>query len=295
MNGRGGRYSTRIFALRITGSQRRLSASMIGPARCRAAKLPRCRARPAGAALGRVHRLAGGGFQPGADRLGQAGRGEHGAPIVHCIAGQAGGLRHGRHARHQRAVLRREVAQRAQPAGLHQLVHRRERGGDQLDLAADAGGHRRAGAAVVHMGQLAAGHGVHQLGADMGDGAEAGGAVVQQAGAAAADLHHLRQVFRLQLGAAADQRRRQHDLGDGGEVALQVEGQLGIDELVDHDRVEDGDDGVAIGRRLRDRLGADVAAGAGAVLRHHGRPAPRSSAAPAGGRGCRCRRPAGRG
>jgi hypothetical protein len=58
--------------------------------------------------------------------------------------------------------------------------------------------------------------------------------------------------------------------GHRSEVAHQVVGLLRDERLVHRVRVRHHENRVAVGRRLRDRVGADDRAAAGTVLDHHG-------------------------
>ena len=68
------------------------------------------------------------------------------------------------------------------------------------------------------------------------------------------DHHHHRN--------GAEQRHRR-------EVLDRIEGQLGVERRRDRDRAWRQQQRVAVGRGLRHRIGAEIAAGAGLVLHHH--------------------------
>ena len=64
--------------------------------------------------------------------------------------------------------------------------------------------------------------------------------------------------------------RRDRQLGDGGEIARRVVGHLGIERDVQRDFGRSAqEERVAVGRALRDNLGADHAARSAAVVDHH--------------------------
>ena len=64
-----------------------------------------------------------------------------------------------------------------------------------------------------------------------------------------------------------EQHRHIGDVGDGNERGLGVERHLGVEELIGcEDAGRRHQQRVAVGRRLRDRVGADIAAGARAVF-----------------------------
>ena len=103
-------------------------------------------------------------------------------------------------------------------------------------------------------------------------------------GAAAAGRGHV-DLSRIGLGVndefgkrlcedrRVDQHHHRHadDAGDRRDVAHEIEVQFFVERGVD--RVRDRwQQRVAIGRGVHDRLGADIAAGAGAVLDHEGLP-----------------------
>ena len=107
-----------------------------------------------------------------------------------------------------------------------------------------------------------------QLGAEMLEGADAGRGVAQLArlllGHRQQFLQRIRRQARMHrehIGAGA------HD-ADRRERLDRIVGQL-VEPRIDRVRDRDDQDGVAVGRRVRRKLGADDAAGAGAVVDDH--------------------------
>ena len=143
-------------------------------------------------------------------------------------------------------------------------------GKGHLDLAADQ---------VLHHGRLAlVGH-VHHVGV-LRQAHVRAGQVRVGADAVRAVRHlalvggHVLEQFRPGLGRHAgvdhQHQRRHGDAVDHGQVLLRVVRQLGVEELVGHQRVGQAQhDGVAIGRRLGHRVGADDAGRARLVVDHH--------------------------
>ena len=66
-----------------------------------------------------------------------------------------------------------------------------------------------------------------------------------------------------------DHELRGHHLRDRHEVLVHVERQRAVERRADRQAVGGEQDGVAVGRRLGERIGREIAAGAGAVLHHH--------------------------
>jgi hypothetical protein len=130
--------------------------------------------------------------------------------------------------------------------------------------------HRQAAAAVGHVDDVHAGQGLEHLAGKVRARAVAGRGVVEPARVVLGVAH--------QLGHRGHRQRRRHhqhqrDLGharDRREVGHRVETQLAVQRLVDRVRAVGAvEQGVAVGRGLRHRLRADVAAGAAAVVDEH--------------------------
>jgi hypothetical protein len=111
-----------------------------------------------------------------------------------------------------------------------------------------------------------------QLHGQMGEGADAVGAIVQPArrrlrlGDELGDIRHVRQ--RLRRDHQQVRLLRQH--GDGHEIGIGIIGEARKERLVHRDDALGRDQhGVAIGRGARHVFRSDVPAGAAAVLHHH--------------------------
>ena len=138
-----------------------------------------------------------------------------------------------------------------------------------MHLAREHAVHRQVHTLVRHVDQPGAGAQVEELAREVVRGAEAARAEVELAriGARVGD----------ELGQRAGRYRgmRHHDVRhlrhqrDGREVLDRIVVQLGVQRRADRERRRDQHDRVAVRRRARRRLRADVAAGAAAVLGHH--------------------------
>ena len=137
---------------------------------------------------------------------------------------------------------------------------------DHLHLAAEHVGDRRSRAAIRHVLHLDAGHRHEHFAGQMRGGAGAGRRHVDLAGIglgvgdefgdglgfdALADRHHVRHPDKG---------------GDGGDVAREIEFQVGVQRGVDEVGRIDQQHGVAVGLGIDHRFRADIAAGAGLVL-----------------------------
>ena len=101
----------------------------------------------------------------------------------------------------------------------------------------------------------------------MARGADAGRAEVELAGLRLGQRDKLLQRLGLDLRIDDDQHRHVGDVGDGNERGLDVERHLRIEELIGReDAGRRHQQRVAVGRSLGDRIGADIAARARAVL-----------------------------
>ena len=127
--------------------------------------------------------------------------------------------------------------------------------------------HQPGGAAVGDVRALAADLALDHLARDVRQGADAGRAVVHLA---ALGPHHLDEVGdrpRVALGGDHEHHRGHHHHGDRREIPGRIERQRRVERRVDRQRAGVGrEQRVAVGRRLRDRLGRDVAAGARLAL-----------------------------
>ena len=156
--------------------------------------------------------------------------------------------------------------QRAQAAGLDVLDRLRHRTENHLDLAADQVGGRGRAAPIGDVDQVHPGHHLEELAGNVLRGAGAGRPVVDLArvGLGIGD------EFGDRLGG--DRRMHHDDVGqprgadNRRDVPNEVETEIAVERGIDRVRGHDLQQRVAIGGRSGDRLGPDVAAGAGAVL-----------------------------
>src|SRR5207244_204816 len=108
---------------------------------------------------------------------------------------------------------------------------------------------------------------VQRLVDEMRLAAVAEGAVIQLARLALGERHELAHILRRQAGMRQQEVIALQDERDRREAALGIVGQRLVEKAVGGEGlVHRGEERVAVGRGLRHRLGADVAARAGAVL-----------------------------
>ena len=99
--------------------------------------------------------------------------------------------------------------------------------------------------------------------------ADAGDGEVQLAGIGLGHRHQLLHVLHLHRRVHREHVRRIRHHHHRREILRRIERQLGIDARADHQAAEVGEQQrVAVGRALRDEIGADVAVRAGLVLDH---------------------------
>ncbi len=150
--------------------------------------------------------------------------------------------------------------------GFHVLPRGRHRDEHELHLPADRVDDRRSAALVRHVHHVDAGLQLEELARDVRRRADADGRVVE--------LARVRLGVRDQLLDAGDGNRRVDDedlrnhRGEAHrhEIALDVERQLLVELRVDRVRRQREQDRVAVGRRFRDDVGAEIAGGAAAVV-----------------------------
>ena len=103
----------------------------------------------------------------------------------------------------------------------------------------------------------------------MREAGDAGRAVVQRAGFCLGERDQLRKVARRKPGIEHEHVRLAADHRDRCEILDRIIGQVAAEADRDCVRARGGDpDRRAVGRGLGDRIGADIAARAGAVLDH---------------------------
>ena len=180
-----------------------------------------------------------------------------------------------RHIGRHRRALRAAGGEHVELARLHlrqRDVHRQEH---ELDLAAEQVGHRARGSLVRHVHHLQAEVQLEQFHRQVVRRRVAGRGVVELAGLAFTSA-----TSSATLRAGTDGMRDQRQVADRREADrrhhLRVVGHGLVQHRALHQRGGGHQQRVAVGRRLGDRLGADVAARAGPVL---DRP-PGSSVAP---------------
>ena len=131
-------------------------------------------------------------------------------------------------------------------------------------------GHHGRDAAIGHVLDVDARHGLEQFAGEMLRGADAGRAEGELAGLRARIGDELGHALHRQVGRHRQQVRRVDDLRDRREVLHRIERELLVEARI-------GDDGggggghqrVAVGRRLGDAIGRDIAGRAGHVLDDH--------------------------
>ena len=115
-------------------------------------------------------------------------------------------------------------------------------------------------------------HVFEQFGAEMLRGADAGMAVGKLAGLRPGERHQFRHRPDRLLGRNGEHVGRDEHLRDRCEIPQRIERQGFIQARIDHQRrVAAHQQQVAVGGRLGDAIGGDVAAGAGNVLDHERR------------------------
>ena len=144
--------------------------------------------------------------------------------------------------------------------------HRRHVVEDDLHLSAQHIGERRRCAAIGNVLHFHAGHRHEQFAREMHRRAVARRGHVHLAGIGLGVGDELRNGFCRNVRAHRHDVRRARDASDGHDIANEVEVQLGIKRGVDRIRRIDQQNGVAVGRGVHDRFGADVVSGSGLVL-----------------------------
>ena len=174
-----------------------------------------------------------------------------------------------RHVGQRARALRRDQRERAQLAGLDVRRGRRDADEDEVHVAGEHVLHREVHALVGDVNELRAGDDVEELAREVVRGAGAARAEVERAGLGFREGDELLQVLRRQRRLRDHHVRHRRDQAHRREVLHRVVVDLRVQRRADGERRRDQHDGVAVGRRPRRRLGADVAAGAAAVLGHH--------------------------
>ena len=134
-------------------------------------------------------------------------------------------------------------------------------------MAAHHVDHRRAAALERHVQHVDAGLQLEQLAAEVLEAADAGRGVLQLARLLLGERDQLLDRIHRQAGMDGDHVGPAGENRDRGERLERIVGQL-VEPGIDGMRHRDDQDGVAVLRRAGGKLGADHAAGAGAVVDH---------------------------
>ena len=137
---------------------------------------------------------------------------------------------------------------------------------DVIDAAADDVLHRRAAAAIGHVGDVDADGGVEQLAVDHAGRARAGRGDLHRRLVLFHVVDELRHGVGRKFIGGDENGRLVGDQHDRHKIFEQVVGRLLVERLVDGVGAGAHHDGVAVRRRLRDARGADHAAGAADIL-----------------------------
>ena len=185
------------------------------------------------------------------------------------------GLDHRRNLRHLAGAPVGAHREDLDLAVLDQRQARAERSEGDVDAAFGKVDDRLRGRTVRNVIELDAGHVREHLGREMRDAAEPYRRIIQNAGLRFRQREQLTHVLHRQLRRHRQRIGHDADHRDRREILDRIVDQLGVDDGVGD--VRGGRrhaERVAVGRGLGDRIGADGAAGAGAVLDHDGLPEP---------------------
>ena len=164
----------------------------------------------------------------------------------------------------------RGLAERAHLARLDVRQRRREPAEIDVDQARHQIGHCRSAALVGHVHDVDLAHRLEKLEGEMGGAAGAGRRAVELARPGAGERQKLGDVLGRQVGAHHQQHGIDADRRHRREIDADVVGHVGIERGRHRGRAVRGQhEDAAVGRRLGDRGGGDLAVGAGAVLDHH--------------------------
>ena len=162
------------------------------------------------------------------------------------------------------------LAESPQLARLDVRQRRREPAEIDVDQARHQVGHGRSAALVGHVHDVDLAHRLEELERQMRGAAGAGRGAVELARPVAGQGQKLGHVLGRQVGPHDQQHGIDADGRHRGEVDAHVVGQVGIERGRHRGRAVRGQhEDAAVGRRLGDRGGGDLAVGAGAVLDHH--------------------------
>ena len=159
------------------------------------------------------------------------------------------------------------TAMRAQDAGSDMRRGRRQAVEHQLDTAAEQVLRRGLCAAIGHVHDVDAAGDFQKLAGEVMQRADAAGAVVELAGPGFRERDVFLEIRDRQILVHQHHQRQAADDGDVAEVLARIVWLVRHQRRVDRLRSDrGGEPGVAVGRRLRDRVRADDAAAAGPVL-----------------------------
>ena len=192
-------------------------------------------------------------------------RRHHAEPDRHLIAGYAGFIDR-RHLGQAGRAFRGGDGQRTQAPGLHMLDHVGHVVEHRLHLIADQVGDRWRAALVRDMGEVGARHHLEQLHRQMVRGAVAGGGVGDLAGLGAGGCQQVLDRFVGRGRVDHQQVGGRAYPGERREVAGDVDFRLRVQAVDKRERKCHHQDGMAVGRRFADEVGADHGAGAGLVI-----------------------------
>ena len=185
------------------------------------------------------------------------------------IAGHAE-LGHRRHVRRGWRALRRAHRQHLHATGLHVRRDGGHCGVRHGDVAADERRDRLAGALVRDVDDAQAQRALERLGREVVDAAHPRGAVVELAGLRLGERDQLAEVLDRHPGVGDEEQVRGGDQADRDEILHRVVRQLHVEELVDRNLADVGDEErVAVRCSARHGFAAGNAARAPAVLDRH--------------------------
>ena len=174
------------------------------------------------------------------------------------------------HSLQERRPLAARARQHLDLAVVDQALHRALRRHAERGVAGGETVRHRGAAAIGHVQQLDAGLEREPLDRELVDGAVARRAEGELAGLGLGLLDHVLDRGEAAARMREQQQRRDGDAGDGDQVLVRIVGRR-RHQRGDGDEVAGGDeDRVAVRRRLGHGVDAERAAGAGAVLDHHG-------------------------
>ena len=180
------------------------------------------------------------------------------------------GIANRRHVRQLRHARRGGDAERAQLAGLDMADARRDAADAGHELAAEQVGHHLVLAHIGHVNDVDAGHHLEQFDGEIRRRAGGRRADAELAGIGLGIGDEAGDVLRLKRRVHFQHQRDAIDGADRRGVAREVVRQVGEQRRVHGIGRRGEEQRVAVRRGVDDRLGAEIAAGAGLVLDHDG-------------------------